>query len=191
MNRPEDWGPIVDRIRQGDAAAGEVLYRTLDKGARFFLQRHLGAQDVDDRVHDLYLTVTDAIRRGELKHPERLMGFVRTVLYRQLGGEIGRVARRREGEAASDTVSQLPTRDSTPEERAIAAQKQALMTQVLREMSDRDFEVLTRFYIREQAPEQICREMGLTQVQYQLLKSRAKARLTDLMQRKLGAASRR
>src|SRR6516225_3554892 len=164
MNRPEDWGPIVDRIRQGDAAAGEVLYRTLDKGARFFLQRHLGAQDVDDRVHDLYLAVTDAIRRGELQHPERLMGFVRTVLYRQLGGEIGRVARRRAGEAAPDTVSQFPTRDSTPEERAIVAQKQALMTQVLREMSDRDFEVLTRFYLREQAPAQICREMGLTQV---------------------------
>jgi hypothetical protein len=50
-------------------------------------------------------------------------------------------------------------------------------------MSDRDFEVLTRFYIREHPPDRICREMGLTQVQFQLLKSRAKARLAELTKR--------
>ena len=61
------------------------------------------------------------------------------------------------------------------------------MKEMLREMSDRDFEVLSRFYLREHPPEQICAEMGLTQVQFQLLKSRAKARLADRMQRKLRA----
>jgi RNA polymerase sigma-70 factor, ECF subfamily len=178
-----DWAGVVGRIQQRDPDAEEVLYRTLAGGARFFLQRKLGTQDVDDRVHDLFLTVVSTIRRGELEHPERLMGFVRTLLFRQL------TVRRREAAAGFDTVAEMPSPATTPEERAIAAEKSLLMTKVLREMSDRDFEVLSRFYIREQTPRQICEEMGMTQVQFQLLKSRAKGRLTDLMRRKLSRAS--
>jgi RNA polymerase sigma factor (sigma-70 family) len=110
------------------------------------------------------------------------MGFVRTVLFRQLSGP------RRES-ADLDTTADIPSPATTPEERAIAEQKTALMAKVLRELSDRDFAVLSRFYLREQTPRQICDEMGLTQVQFQLLKSRAKARLADLMRRKLARRS--
>ena len=183
--REVDWADVVRRIQEGDAAAEEFLYSTLSGGARFFLQRRLGAQDVEDLLHDLFLTVTGAIRRGELEHPERLMGFVRTLLYRQLSGAIGRTVRRRDTSADFETAAELPSPGSTPEDRAIATQKAALMGRVLREMSERDFQVLSRFYLREQTPEQICRDMGITQVQFQLLKSRAKARLADLMRRKL------
>lgn len=187
--QPEvDWADVVRRIQEGDAAAEEILYGTLSGGARFFLQRRLGTQDVEDLLHDLFLTVTRAIRRGELEHPERLMGFVRTLLYRQLSGAIGRNVRRRDTTADFDTAAELPSPANTPEERAIASQKSALMSKVLRELSDRDYQVLSRFYIREQSPERICREMGITQVQFQLLKSRAKARLADLMRRKLNRA---
>jgi RNA polymerase sigma-70 factor, ECF subfamily len=188
--QPEvDWAGVVSRIRQGDPGGEEILYRTLAGGARFFLQRRLGTQDVEDRVHDLFLTVVGTIRRGELQYPERLMGFVRTLLYRQLSQEIDRSARRRDTGADFDTAAEIPAPGTTPEERAIAAEKSALMAKMLRELSDRDFEVLSRFYIREQPPQQICREMGMTQVQFQLLKSRAKARLAELMRRKLSGSS--
>jgi RNA polymerase sigma-70 factor (ECF subfamily) len=190
MPQPEaDWADVVSRIERGDRTGEEVLYRSLATGARFFLQRRLGLQDVEDRVHDVFLAVVGSIRRGELQHPERLMGFVRTVLHRQLSLNITRNIRRRETETEFDTAAQLPTPETTPEERAIAAEKAELMAKVLRELSDRDFEVLTRFYIREQPPAQICAEMGITQVQFQLLKSRAKARLADLVRRKLGRAA--
>jgi RNA polymerase sigma-70 factor (ECF subfamily) len=180
-----DWAGVVSRIQQGDPGGEEILYRTLAGGARFFLQRRLGTQDVEDRVHDLFLTVLDTIRRGELQYPERLMGFVRTLLYRQSSQEIDRSVRRRQSEADFDTAAEIPASGTTPEEHVIAAEKSALMAKVLRELSDRDFEVLSRFYIREQPPQRICLEMGMTQVQFQLLKSRAKARLAELMRRKL------
>ena len=73
----------------------------------------------------------------------------------------------------------------TPEQIALAEEKTALMKQVLREMSERDFEVLTRSYLREQPAERICAEMNLTPTQFYLLKSRAKARFAELMRRKL------
>lgn len=180
-----DWSNVVDLIQRGDPAGEETLYRTLLSGARLFLRRRLGSEDVDDRVHDVFLIVVETIRRGELQHPERLMGFVRTVLYRQLNLEIGQVIRRRERSGDISETAHLMAAGFTPEQQAIAGEKVTLMKKVMREMSDRDFEVLSRFYLRDQAVEQICADMTLTPVKFQLLKSRAKARLADLMRRKL------
>ena len=66
------------------------------------------------------------------------------------------------------------------------------MKKVMREMSDRDFDVLSRFYLRDQPSEHICAELRLSADQFQLIKSRAKARLADLIRRRLArnAASR-
>jgi RNA polymerase sigma-70 factor (ECF subfamily) len=179
-----DWKSVVDLIERRDPAGEEILYKTLETGARLFLQRRLGAQDVEDRVHDIFLTVVDTIRRGEIKQPERLMGFVRTVLHRQLSRGVQNNIRSRESEMDIGDVAHQQAEDLTPEEQAIQSQKTELMKKVLRRMSDRDFEVLSRFYLREQPPDRICREMGLTRVQFQLLKSRAKARMVELMRQK-------
>ena len=114
------------------------------------------------------------------------MGFVRTVLYRQLNLEISQVIRRRERSGDIKETAHLTSAEFTPEQHAIARQKLTLMKQVMRELSARDFEVLSRSYLRDQPSEQICAEMMLTPVQFQLLKSRAKGRLADLIRRKLG-----
>lgn len=184
--QPEmDWRAVVERIHAGDLAGEEILYRNLSTGARFFLQRRLGTQDVEDRVHDVFVIVVEAIRRGELREPERLMGFVRTVLNRQLNLEISRIIRARKTSLDLESASHLTAGHPTPEQQAATHQKVALMKQLLSKMNHREFEVLTRFYLCEQPPERIRMEMALTQTQFDLLKSRAKARLTALVQRRL------
>src|SRR5271156_1129688 len=84
----EDWANVVGRIRLGEQAAVEELYRVFSRGIRYYLCRQLGPQDLDDRVHDCFLIVTQAIRRGELRDPDRLMGFARTIVRRQIAGHI-------------------------------------------------------------------------------------------------------
>jgi len=176
---------VVEQIRAGDPKGEELLYLNLVSGARLFLQRRLGTQDVEDRVHDLFVIVVAAIRRGDLREPERLMGFVRTVLNRQLSGEISRIVRTRENSISIESAANLAAAGPSPEQQAYTLQKVELMKRVLRKMSEREFEVLTRFYLREQPPECIRSEMGLTETQFHLLKSRAKARLTRLIQGKI------
>jgi DNA-directed RNA polymerase specialized sigma24 family protein len=56
---------------------------------------------------------------------------------------------------------------------------------ILRSISRRDREILTRFYLLEQTQEQICSQMGLSENQFRLLKSRAKARFSELGRRRL------
>jgi len=59
------------------------------------------------------------------------------------------------------------------------------MKQVLRSLSAKDQEILTRFYLDEQTQEEICEEMRLNETQFRLLKSRAKARFGELGRKKL------
>ena len=72
-----------------------------------------------------------------------------------------------------------------PEEAAIFHQRNDLIRRVLAELSDRDQEILTRFYLQEQGQDQICDEMSLSETQFRLLKSRAKARFGELGRKKL------
>ncbi len=180
-----DWGALVRRVQRGDPSGMEALYCVFARGVRFYLCRQLGPQELDDRVHDVFLIVVNAIRRGEVREPERLMGFVRTVVRRQIAAHIDRAVQRRKDEVDVESGIRLADARLNPEEDAIERQKAELMEGVLRGISRRDREILTRFYLQEQPQEQICLEMNLTETQFRLLKSRAKTRFSELGRRRL------
>jgi RNA polymerase sigma factor (sigma-70 family) len=182
---PVDWPLLVQQIQRGEAAGMEQLYRIFGRGIRFYLCRQLGPQDLEDRFHDTFVIVVQAIQRGELREPERLMGFVRTIVRRQVAAHIDDAVHRRREEVDIDNGARLAAPAGDPEETAIREQRRDLMKRILQRMASRDREILTRFYLHEQTQEQICEEMSLTETQFRLLKSRAKARFGDLGKRKL------
>lgn len=180
-----DWHELVARIKRGDNSGLEDLYGLFARGIRFYLCRQLGPQELDDKVHDAFLIVVQAIKKGDLREPERLMGFVRTVVRRQVAAYIDDVVHSRREELHLDVGVRVADGRRNPEQTAAFRQKVEFMTSILRSLSDRDREILTRFYLDEQAQEQICQEMNLTETQFRLLKSRAKARFGELGKRKL------
>ena len=93
-----DLQNLVARIHRGEVSGMEDLYKIFAQGIRFFLCRHLGPQELNDKLHDTFVIVVQAIRKGDLREPERLMGFVRTVVRRQIAAHIDKVvhSRRRE-----------------------------------------------------------------------------------------------
>jgi RNA polymerase sigma-70 factor (ECF subfamily) len=175
-----NWLALVESIQRDEQVGMEELYRVFSRGVRFYLCRQLGPQDLDDKVHDTFLIVVQAIRKGELREPERLMGFVRTVVRRQVAAQIDRAVQNRREQADLDTGISLTDQRDTPEEAAILRQHDEVAGAVLRSISERDREILTRFYLREQTQEQICEGMNLSETQFRLLKSRAKARFGEL-----------
>lgn len=180
-----DWGLLVQQIRDEDPAAMEHLYRIFGRGIRYYLCRQLGPQDLEDKVHDTFLIVVQAIRRGDLREPDRLMGFVRTVVRRQVAASIEHAVHTRRDVQDVEETAGLTDHSQTPEETVISRQQAEIMASVLRSISKRDREVLTRFYLLEQSQTQICEEMRLTETQFRLLKSRAKARFGELGRRRL------
>jgi RNA polymerase sigma-70 factor, ECF subfamily len=178
----QSWANMVERIQADDPSGMEELYGIFTTGIRFYLCRQLGPQDLDDKVHDAFITIAQSIRRGDLREPERLMGYVRTVVRRQVAGYIGTAVEARRNFVDADHTPILRDRKPDPERTAIDEQNNALAMRVLNTLPRRDREVLVRFYLQEQSPGQICREMRLTATQFRLTKSRAKARFTELGQ---------
>ena len=175
-----DLCSLVERIRTGDPAGMEELYTVFSKGIRFYLCRQLGPQDLDDRLHDVFLIITQSIRRGELREPERLMGYVRTIVRRQVAAHIDIAVQARRNQTEIDTELNLSDREPNPESRAIQHENNELAMRILRSIPKRDREVLVRFYLEEQPAQQICAAMNLTETQFRLIKSRAKARFGEL-----------
>jgi len=185
------WSELVRRLRTDDPSAMEDLYRVFSDGIRLYLWRRLGPQDLTDRVHDLFLTVTQSIRNGELREPERLMGYVRTVARRQVAGHIDVARQQRRVSDQLDFGTTLLDARSNPEHHAIRRQHDDVARRILSAMREREREVLVRFYLNEQPAEEICRVMQLTATQFRLLKSRAKARFETLCRGRLSHVRKR
>ena len=173
-----DWATIVDRIQAGHDAGILELYSVLNRGIRYYLARQLGNQDLEDQLHEIFLIVVSAIRAGEVRQPERIMGFVRTVAQRQAAGYIGKMARRRRTEGEFPAGLEVPDGKYTPEEVAIIRQRAEIMEAALSEMPFRQREILQRYYLREESSGRICLDMSLTETQFRLAKSRAKSALS-------------
>ena len=187
--REPSWSQLVDRIRTGDPAGMEQLYGIFVKGVRFFLWRQLGPQDLDDKVHDVFLIITQSIQRGELREPERLMGYVRTVVRRQVAAHIDSAVQARRNLQSIDPAMTLSDHQPDPERKVIEQESQDVALRMLGGLPKRDREVLVRFYLQEQSAEDICRDLKLTETQFRLIKSRAKARYGELGRRRLSHRS--
>jgi RNA polymerase sigma-70 factor (ECF subfamily) len=183
-----EWGILVNQIKVGEETGMEQLYKLFSRGIRYYLCRQLGPQELEDKVHDTFLIVVNAIRRGDLREPERLMGFVRTVVRRQVAAYIEQAVHSRREQADLETGITVADRKQNPEQEAMIRQKAELMESALSALSERDREILVRFYLKEQPQEQICREMALTETQFRLLKSRAKAKFGEIGKKKLAAS---
>ena len=182
--QPVDWAMLVAQVKAGDDKGLERLYQLFSRGVRYYLCRQLGPEELEDRIHDTFLIVVNALKKGDLREPDRLMGFVRTIVRRQVATYIDQVVHIRREQTDLESGAAVADRKRDPEQQAMARQKTELMKSVLDSLSERDRDILVRFYLREETQEQICKEMRLTETQFRLLKSRAKAKFGEIGKKK-------
>jgi RNA polymerase sigma-70 factor (ECF subfamily) len=174
-----EWTDLVERIRSGETHGTEELYQLFSQGLRLYIHNQLGTADLEENVRDILLAVVLAIRRGEVR-AERLMGFVRTIVRKHVAAHIDRGVRQRSDPAPEPLSTDRPTEEAT-----VFRERAELIERVLTQLSARDREILMRFYLWEQDVDRICSEMSLTETQFRLLKSRAKARFGELGKKRL------
>ena len=172
-------GALARHVAAGDPQAIELLYVLLLRASRHMLSNRLRDQDPEDFLHEMLAIVVEAIRNGDLRDPAALPGYVKGVVRRQGALCIVRKAnaRRRLVNAGSFIAASAPS-GTNPEAELLSQERADLMRRGLGCLSKRDCELMTRFYLREQPFRQICEEMNLTETQFRLFKSRAKAKLT-------------
>jgi len=177
---PETPAELVRRIRSGDAAAESELVSRYGRGVTILIHRSSGnASAVDDLYQQTFQIALEKIRRGDLREPERLSGFICSLARNLVIDHFRRAAAHRfpgpiEGTGAADPAP-------GPLESLLRAEKASIVRRVLAELpAERDREILFRFYIAEDEKDSICRDLGLTSLHFNRVLFRARERYREL-----------
>src|SRR5215218_100121 len=176
---------LVLRIRKGDPRAEEELIARFGEGLTFLLRRWTrGHSDAEDLYQETFRLGLEKVRRGEVRDPERLAGFLRS-LARNLSIEHYRkAARRGSREEEIETAADVSNPDTGQLGQLLRKEKVNLVRQLLDELgSERDRQILFRFYIAEEDKESIRSDLGLTAPEFNLVLFRARRRYRDLYER--------
>jgi RNA polymerase sigma-70 factor (ECF subfamily) len=174
---------LVRRIQGGDSAAEAELVERYSRGVLFLLRRITKDPALAEDLHqETFVVVLERLRRGGLEQPEKLAGFLRATARNLFTGSYRKTARR-------ETYS-----DSEQVERAVDGRKHQLhavlrqerasaVRQALSELrTDRDRQILYRFYLLEEAKETICAEFGLSDLHFNRVLFRARQRFKEILE---------
>lgn len=180
------FAEVVANVRNGNPEGLDQLYRIF-RTLSGSLRRQLGNLEFEDRVHDMFIVAVEAIREGKLREPAALPSYIHGIARLSNFSHIGvKVRRERLSGSLRHWVS-IRTKTASPEDLLTQRERARIMRELLASLTEREREVLTRFYLREQTKEQICRELALTETQFRLSKSRAKQRLSRMGQEQFTA----
>ena len=182
------FSEVVDNVRNERPEGLEQLYRVFRILAGS-LRRQVGYVDFEDRMHDIFIVVVEAIRDGRLREAAALPSYIHGVARLSLCSHIGVRARHERLSGSLRHWVSGRQREATPEDALAEREREQIMRQLLASLSSKEREILTRFYLREQTKEQICEAMSLTDTQFRLTKSRAKQHLSRMSQEHLNCGA--
>jgi RNA polymerase sigma factor (sigma-70 family) len=177
------YSQLVTRIRAGDTVAMEKLYEDLLPALRRRIFYSLGPQDTNDAVNDTFYTAFALIKSGAVREPERLRSYIWGIARIHILGYIQSSMVRRGRESGLGMAGTVADCQPSPEETVQVSESHAVAREAMRGLLANHREVLMRFYVTGQSPEEICRDLSLTATQFRLMKNRAKKRFGQLGKR--------
>ncbi len=177
---PAATAELVRRIRAGDAAAESELVARYGRGVTILIHRvSSDLSVVDDLYQQTFLIALEKIRRGDVREPERLSGFICSLARNLVIEHFRKAAARR----STGSLEGARAADAAPGalENLLRVEKASIVRRVLAELpSERDREILFRFYIAEDEKDSICRDLVLTSLHFNRVLFRARERYRDL-----------
>lgn len=175
---------LVARIAAGDPQAEEEMVRRFSRVVRVTLGRLLhGSPEAEDLFQDTFCLALEKIRRRAVRDPSRVSSFI-VNLARNVAINQYRLRARRCTDQDSEAVEQIASAAPDQLHRVMAAEKSTLVRHLIRELpTDRDRQVLLRFYLADDDKSAICRDLGLDSVHFNRVLHRARRRLMELLPR--------
>lgn len=180
---------LAARIRAGDAGAEHALVERYSRGLTFILRRATcDPSSAEDLLQETLRIVIERLRGVGLEQPERLAGFIRRTARNLAMADNRRAARRR----ASPVETQVGLSDPspTPLSRVLQGERVRLVRRLVGELrTDRDRQILYRYYLAEEDKDNICKDLGLSDVHFNRVLFRARQRFRELLERGAAAAA--
>ena len=179
-----EWSGAVDlvrRIESGDLAAERELVDQYQRGVRLIVARSSRDRSVvDDICQDVMCLAIEKIRAGAVREPERLSGFVAAIARTKVIEHFRGIEARGAREARAQGLKPAPPPDAL--EQVLARERAELIRDVLDELdSDRDRQILLRYYLADEEKLRICRDLKLTTVHFNRVLFRARERFRHLL----------
>ena len=183
-NRPPQagtGGPV-----QGGAVTEADIRRMITQeyfGLRLLIAKRTGDPEVAaDLLNEAVCTSWEKWRAGEIRQPQQIAGYVFQVAMNLLRNLRRVVAERSDRRVSLESLEArqplvAPT-DHSLEDHIASAVREL----ILGLGSARDRLVLVRFYLEEEDKEAICRDLGLSPLQFDKVLHRARRRLRDLVE---------
>lgn len=177
-------GDLVARIESGDARAEEDFVERFTRAVRVVLRQLLrGSPEADDLFQETFRLALEKIRRGEVRNADKLSSFV-VSLARNLAINHFRLHSRRRTEPDSEAVELASWDMPDPLGHLLLGEKAVLVRRLIQGLgTDRDRQVLFRFYIAEDDKESICQDLGLSALHFNRVLHRARQRYKELYER--------
>lgn len=184
-----DTAALVRRIQAGDPAAESELVARFSRGLLLMLRRLVQNPALADDLHQETLAlVLGKIRRGEVREPERLAGFIRSTARNLFIADRRKEARYQaleDGEEEGRSpVPALADRGPAPLDRVLAEEEARQVQRLLSELRfDRDRQLLLRFYLSGDGKEEICADLEIEPERFNKVLFHARERLRELWER--------
>jgi RNA polymerase sigma-70 factor, ECF subfamily len=173
---------LAERVHRGETAAEEALVRRFQRGVMQILLSETSDRELArDLAQETFVIVIERLRTEPLDDPSRLGGYVAQTARNLLIAETRRFVRRKThlDPDAVDAAADDPSRHEQEREASSAAEVvRKLLTQL---KSGRDREVMVRFYLDEEPKASICKDLRLSELQFNQVLFRARDRLRQLL----------
>jgi RNA polymerase sigma-70 factor (ECF subfamily) len=178
---------IVRRILAGDSAAEDEVVRRYRHGVTVIIDHIVRRESATDDVsQETFKIVLEKLRRGDLREPERLSGFVCSVARNVALDYIRRATRFRNREEVGN-AEHIPDPAPSQLEEILKQEKAGVVRQIINELKiERDRLLLFRYYIAEEDKDKLCLDLGLTRTQFNNVIYRALLRFKELYMHKVG-----
>jgi RNA polymerase sigma-70 factor (ECF subfamily) len=135
-----------------------------------------------DLLNEAVVTTWSKWQAGKIERPEQIAGYVLQVTMNLLRNHRRAIAERPEKRADAAKLQDLAG-EGEPGDETIEREIAVQVKNVIRAMSSqRDRAILVRFYLDEEEKEIICRDLGLSPLQFDKILHRARGRLRKLLE---------
>jgi RNA polymerase sigma-70 factor (ECF subfamily) len=175
---------LVRRIAAGVTSAEEELVRRYSRGLVYLLRRLGASPELADDLHqETFRIVLERLRRRGLDDPAGLAGFLRGTARNLMIAERRKTTRRRT-DADDDELAQAVHPSPSQLSSVLLDEEAEIVRTLIGELpTDRDRQLLMRFYVAEEEKESICAHLGLDSLHFNRVLFRARQRFKELLER--------
>jgi RNA polymerase sigma-70 factor (ECF subfamily) len=181
-HRVEDLRGLVERIAAGDPAADAELAHRFDQRIQVMMTvRTRDRETARDLAQESMIAALGALRKNQLREPERLAGFVYGIARNVLNNYF----RRRRAQPPAVELTE-ESASFLPEDDLESGERERALRQGLGQLEADDRAILVMTLVDDLKPGEIARRLGLSSEVVRTRKSRALKRLTEHVRRVLG-----